>query len=272
MTVLFACLEIAAFLAIAVACLLPRARRPVAGLLLVLGTAALTEAVRAGDAQRSLTITTTFQAYEGLNVARKDFQVDHAAAAAWEWGLLCGIFALAWAAWAWRYRNAPPSRVAGAPLALAWSGCGLILLLEKAAAPAGLLTPFDLGPDRVLIPATLTAALLLARQKPRVLDMVLSLTLYLAATRAALGLFATLATLGGWGTHLDVRSIDFIAVFGQPVELAPGSPQQWWWLIGVPHLVVFSAIYMMSMGGVAFGVMMAARQRQVDRAATEASP
>jgi len=267
MTVLLACLQIAAFLAIAVACLVPRARRLVAILFLVLGAAALTQAARAGDAQRTLAISTTFPAYKGLNVARKDFQVDHAAGAAWEWGLLCGVFVLAWAGWAWRYRNAPPSRAAGAPLALAWSGCGLILLLEKAAAPAALVAPFDWGPDRALIPATLAAALLLARQKPRVLDMVLSLTLFVAATRAALGLFATFATLGGWGTHLDIRSIDFIAIGTEPVELAPGSLRQWWWLLGVPHLVVFPAIYMMSMGGIAFGVMMAAKQRQVDQPA-----
>ncbi len=270
MTALLACLQIAAFLAIAAACLMPRVRRLVAVLLLILGLAALTQAVVAGDGQRTLTITTTFQAYEGLNVTRKDFQVDQAAAAAWDWGLLCGMFALGWAAWAWRQRGSPPSLALGAPLNLAWSGCGLILLLEKAAAPQGLVVPFDLGPDRAMVPATLAAALLLARQKPRVLEMVLSLILYLAATRVALGLFATLATLGGWGTHLDVAAIDFVAIGTQPVELAAGSLQQWWWLIGVPHLVVFPAIYMMSMGGIAFGVMMAHKQRQVDRAVAEA--
>ena len=106
-----------------------------------------------------------------------------------------------------------------------------------------------------------------ARTLPRVWHLPLYLSLFLGVTQVALGLFATAATINGWGTHLDVHTIDFIAVGRQPLEFAPGSAKQCWWLIGVPYLVVFPAIYMMSLGGIAFGVMMASKQRQVDRQA-----
>ncbi|MHC4079312.1 MAG: hypothetical protein ACYTGW_19430 [Planctomycetota bacterium] len=273
MSVLLGCLQVGAFLAIALACLRPGARRPVAALLLVLAVAALSHAILAGDAPRTLTITSTTQAYKELDVVRKEFVLDEVTAPAWRWGLLCAMFALGWAAWAWRYRDAGvaarPSHAFGAPLALAWTGLALILLLQKAAAPEGLLVPFDLGPDRVLVPATLAAALLLALAAPRILHMVLYLSLYIGVTRVALGIFATLATQQQWGTHLDVHSIDFIAtpIRAVPLELLPGSTPQLSWLVWVPHMLIFPAIYMMSLGGIGFGVMMAMKQRQVDRAA-----
>ncbi len=191
-------------------------------------------------------------------------------AAGFGWGLLVAVFALAWAAWAWHNRDQGPSGAFGAPLALAWTGLALILLLQKAAAPAALLVPFDLSPDRVLVPATLAAALRLASGAPKILHMVLYLSLYLGVTRVAMGIFATLATQQEWGTHLDVHRIDFIAARGVPLELAPGSAQQLSWLVWFPHMLILPAIYMMSFGGIAFAVMMAAKQRRVDRAAAGA--
>ncbi len=264
--VVLAILQVAAIVGCADACVRPRTRKRLAAFLLVLGLLALTQSLLAGGDPRTLDITTTYTAYQGMQVAPKDFLVDQATAPAWAWGLLCGIFALAWAAWAWRHRESPPSTPFGAPLALALSGCALIFLLEKAAAPIGLVSPFALGQDKALLPATLAAAVLLTRQRPRVLEVILGLSLFVATTRMALALFATLASQGAWGTHVDVSTIEFVAVGTQPVEFEPGSLKQWWWLIAVPDLVVFPAIYMMSVGGIAFAVMMAAKQRQVDQA------
>ncbi|MEE9127059.1 MAG: hypothetical protein V3U11_07950 [Planctomycetota bacterium] len=271
MGLLVACLQMIGFLAIALACVRPLVRSRVAALLAGLGLAAGAHAILAGSSPRSLTITSIAPAYDQLDIVRKAFQVDQVTAPGFAWGLLCAVFALGWAAWAWRSRDRGPSAAFGAPLALAWTGLALILLLQKAAAPEGLLVPFDLGPDRVLVPATLAAALRLAARAPRILHMVLYLSLFLGVTRVVVGIFATLATQHAWGTHLDVHRIDYIAapVHGMPLELAPGSSQQLAWLVWFPHMLILPAIYMMSFGGIAFGVMMAFKQRQVDRTIAE---
>ena len=124
MTLLLACLQIGAFLVIALACVRPRVRGRAAALLLALGGASGVEAFLAGSTPRSLTITSSTAAYEELDIVRKAFEVDQATAPGFAWGLLCCGFALGWAAWAWRNRARGASGAFGAPLALAWTGVG----------------------------------------------------------------------------------------------------------------------------------------------------
>jgi hypothetical protein len=249
----------------------PGWRRPVALGLGVVGLACLATAILAGSDERTLDVSHRFSAYVGLTVQQKVFPIETARAPGWLWALVAAAFVLGWAAWLARRAPGRPDAgtVFGGALALAWTGAAGQLALEKAAAPAVLLVPFDLALERVLFPATFLAALLLARPGRKILHLVFYLALFLAVTRLPLAVFGTLATRAAWGTHLDVHGTTYFVPPGGGttvggIEPESGSPEQLFWLVWAPHLIVYPFFYMTSAGGFAFLRLMWARQREVD--------
>ena len=265
----FPVLQLVVFGAIAAMTALPAVRRKGAVLLGLTAAAALVAAAVDASTARTLEITHRFTAYVDLAIRQKEFPIEtRLDIPGYWWGLLCATFCAGWAVWAHRVGERP-ARSFGAPLALAWSGAALQLLLEKAAAPAGLLQPFDLAPDRAILPATLAGALLLARRGRRPVHLFLYLSLLVAVTRLPLAVIGTLATRRGWGTHLDVHDTRFFVppMGGSSIgalEVEPGDTAQLLWMIWTPHLVLFPFIYLMSTGGIAFLKLMWERQREAD--------
>ena len=272
------------FFALAAAIAAPGLRRGVAAVLLgIVGLVCLGAGVMEGSVERTLDITHRFSAYVDLKVENKEFAIETTRAPGYVWGLVTAAFALCWAAWLGLAcpRPADKRRVGalGEPLALAWTGAALQIGIQKAAAPMFLLGPFDLAPDRVLFPATLAAAFLLARPGRKILHLFLYLTLFIAVTRLPLAVFGTLATRGAWGTHLDVHNTVYFVPPGAgteigAIETAAGGNEQLFWLIWAPHLIVYPFFYLMSTGGFSFLRLMIQRQhaanaREASRLAAE---
>ncbi|MCA8956042.1 MAG: hypothetical protein KDC87_08205 [Planctomycetes bacterium] len=254
MPVLLAVLQIAAVAAIAVATVLPRARTAVGVVLVGAALASGAAALLGAGAPRTLTVSHRFSAYVGLQVEHREFPIETTLAPGWVWGAVAAGFCLAWALWAFRQRGGGPSRAFGAPLLLAWSGSACLLVLEKAAAPAALLAPFDLAPDRVMFPATLAGALLLGRPRRRMVELLLYLVLWIAVTRLPLAVFGTVATRAALGTHLDVHATTYFVPPGTGVgiEVEPAAAQQLLWMVWIPHLLMMPFVYLLSTGGFAF--------------------
>ena len=233
----------------------PRARRAAAIGLAVLGLAGLIAALSSGD-ERSLTVTATFPAYDGLLIVPTPFPVDEVTAPGRIWGLLTAAFAGCWALWAWARRSGPTPGPFTLPLALAWTSTLLWLALEKSAAPAVLVQPAGL--DRGLWPATLAAGLILAERCERSLHLILYLSVFIALGRLPIAILSVLASNNHWGTTLDISSITLFAnpMVQQPIEVTPGSTGQHLWLIWIQHLVMFPGIYMLSIGGIAFAAFL----------------
>lgn len=263
---LAATLQLTAFVIVAVAALRPTLR--VRGLVALLGIAGATIALALSeDGPRSLEISHQFTAYVKYTVQQKTFQVETVSGIpALRWGLLLAGFCVGWATWLFIQRDGEPARAFGMPLALCWTGCGLQLLLEKAAGPVELFLPFNQAPDRALFPATIVGALLLARPGRKIHHLVFYLCLFVSVTRLPLAVFGTLATQNSWGTHLDVHGATyFVPPFGGiGIEARPGDSQQLRWMVWAPHLIFYPAIYMMSTGGVAFLALMMRRQQEAD--------
>lgn len=262
---LAASLQLTAFAVVAIATVRPGLRRPGAIVLAALAALAIALAT-SHPGPRNLEITHQFTAYVDLTVQAKDFPVEtiQAVPAAY-WGLALAAFCLAWAGWLLVQGQRPQGRAFGGPLILAWSGCALQLCMEKAAGPIELFAPFDLAPDRALLPATLAGAYLLARRGGKIHHMVLYLSLFVAVTRLPLAVFGTLATQNSWGTHLDVHKATYFVPPGSNgigIEAQAGDSQQLFWMVWAPHLVVLPALYMMSTGGLAFLSLMWQRQQE----------
>ncbi len=259
-----------AFVGLAVATVAPDLRLKAIGALLVLAIGCGIGVAVAGVGDRTLEINHLFSAYVEMQVQSKEFVIETVTASRAVWLTICVGFCGFWVVVLRLSRDS--ARAFGVPLLLAWSGVALQLLLEKSAAPSILLSPFDLAPDRVLFPATLAGAYLLAKSGRKILHVFLYLSLFIAVTRLPLAVFGTLATRGEWGTHLDVHGTVFFVPPGGAttvgsIEVEAGGAEQLFWLIWAPHLIVYPFFYMMSTGGFAFLKMMWERQKEVDRAA-----
>lgn len=267
MSALAVVLQLSSVIFLVVAMLQPRHRRACAVWLALVGAVCASFWLGGADGSRSLEISHFITAFEGNDPALRASPVETVEAPAGRWGLLGMSFCLGWAVWALLCAGRGPSRAFGAPLALAWSGMALQLLLQKAAAPGPLLWPFDLSLDRFCLPAAIAGALLLGKPRRKIVEFVLYLSLLVAAVRMPVLLTSTWATQEGWGTHLDVhRSTTYVppATAGQKttyVVREPGSDEQLRDLVWAPHLFLFPVMYLLSAGGIGFLGLMAARQR-----------
>jgi hypothetical protein len=255
--------HLAVALGLAAGLVQPRWRRRAASLILAAGVLAAGLAVL-GPSPRTLDVEHRFAAFEGPEIRSTAFVTEQVTASGFGWGLVVLGFCAGWALWL-RWTAAPPGAASSigdrvhpfwGPICLAWSLLALQLVLEKVAAPAGLVGP--LGVDRAVLPAALSASVLLAYAHRRVVLVLAWLAVFVTFVRTPIVVFATLATQNDWGTSFDVREITRFAnpLAQAPLTVAQGSPEQLGWLIWGPHLIVMPAIYMLSLGGIGFAVTM----------------
>lgn len=272
---LLAFLQVLAFAAAAASIVLPRQRFWGAVVLGFAAAAFAVEAILAGTAERTLTLTTSFAAYSGNQIEQKEFVLGTEQAPAFAWAAVQSAACLTWALWCLLRAPAPGRelrvRPFGAPLVLVLGGMALVLVLEKLAAPAGIVSPLPL--ERAALPGTIAAAVVLARSGRKLPATLGTLSIFIGLSRLPVAIFGTIATRQQLGTSLDVHTLDFFAnpLSRMTVEVAPGSTEQLAWLVWAPQLVVMPAIYMLSTGGIAFAVHMygmheRTRQRPTDLA------
>lgn len=215
------------------------------------------------EGPRTLDLVHHYSAYDGNRIIWKPFPVETVESAPLLWGLVTLGFALPWAFWFLATSNRsdeqqPDSPLAaiGTPLLLAWSGLALILGWQVTAAPEALVEP--VGFDRVLLPASIAAAIRLSYALRKVLPTILWLSLFVTTSRGPLAVFGVLATQNAWGTSMDVRNVDKIAspIDQKAMRLAEGTWEQLAWVVAGPHLFVFPALYMLSLVGISFGITM----------------
>ena len=270
---MLALLQVLSFVALALAIVLPRYRFWGAVYLGFAGALLAVEALLAGTTERTLAVTTHFAAFVGNQIEQKEFVLGVERAPGFAWAALHAVACFAAAAWC--VLRAPASgrelraRPFGAPLVLVLGGMALVLAAEKLAAPQPLVAPLPL--ERAALPGTIAAAILLARSGRRLPATLGLLSIFVGLTRLPVAIFGTIATRAHLGTSLDVHTVTFFAnpLARMPVETAAASTEQLAWLVWAPQLVVMPAVYMLSVGGVAFAVhMYALHERSRSRAAT----
>lgn len=223
------------------------------------GLAAL--AALAGGADQSLQVVFSYPAFVANRVENKDFIIEETVAPAYAWGSAAAAFCVLLAALTWR--GLPQRRPLTWAFAFAWLGAGLALALEKLAAPPAAVA-FRL--DAALWLGSIAAAVALAQRGPTLLQLVFGVALTSTALRLPVALFGTFATWQGWGTSLDVHSVEFCAhpLAQTPLTLEPGSVAQLWYLVWAQQLVVYPALTFASAGGVGFLALMARRGREAE--------
>jgi hypothetical protein len=259
MDALLLCLHLAAYLATALALPLPRLRRAA---IVALAAAALLGVVAGatGDDPRTLTTVHTYAAYEGAahEVSMVAFPTGTFSAPGWQWPLPFAGFAALWAFVLWRLRERPVQNPLLLPLAFAWTAVATWLAMQVLAAPAALVQP--LGADRFLWPAGLAGALLAARTAQRFVVLFVYVGGGVLLARLPVVLFSKYASDARLGTVLDTSSVIGIVNPMTQMQFEPplvgGTGPQQFWTIWLEHVIVFPAVYSMSLLGIAFGAWM----------------
>ena len=259
MDALIACLHGAAFAALAIALAVPRARK-IAMVMLVVGAAAgVVDSVMTGG-ERTLTTVHTYAGYEGssFEVSMVSYETGIVSAPGWAWPLPFAAFALAWMLALRFLGDRLPKHALAWPLAFAWSATAAWLGMQRLAAPGVVVQPFGL--DRFLFPAGVSVAILAGRACKTLLPMFVTIGLSTIAARLPAALFSKLASDLQLGTSLDISTVRNIVNPMTQVQinprLEPGSGQQQFLLIWLEHVIIFPAIYLMSLLGIGFAVFM----------------
>ena len=259
MDVLLALLHLAAFVTLALGLALPAVRRIA---IATLATAAIAS-VAAGALEsgpRSLETVHTYTGFEGasLEAAMVAFPTGTVTAEGWLWPLPFAAFAVLWILWLLRLGGEPPRGGVVMTLAFSWTATAAWLGMQALAAPSAVVQPFAL--DRFLFPAGLTIAIAAARTAPGLVHLFVAVSACTIGGRLPAALFSKFASDHQLGTSLDIHLVRDIV---NPVtrmqfepRLAVGSLEQQIWLIWMEHVIVFPALYMMSLGGIAFCVHM----------------
>ncbi len=259
MDVLVATLHLAAYLALGLALPLPRLRRPAVAALVVAAVAGLAHGLF-GPAERTLETVHTYAGFAGADyeVSMVAFPTGVATAAGWQWPLPFAVFAACWVACLRRLGDRPPAAPVWAALGFAWTATATWLGMQWLAAPAAVVQP--VGIDRFLFPAGLALAIGAARSSPGLPALLLAISAGTLGARLPIALASKFASDRRLGTSLDVTDVvDIVNPMLQlqfEPRLEPGSAAQQFWLIWLEHLIVFPALYLLSLAGIAFGVHM----------------
>jgi hypothetical protein len=259
MDALLTCLHLAAWIATGLALAVPAARRTAVGLLAVAAATGLVAGALAPE-PRTLETVHTYAGFEGMGqeVSMVAFPTGTFAAPGWQWPLPFALFAAVWCAVLLRLGRRLPAHPLVLPLLYAWSACATWLAMQWLAAPAPTVQP--LGLDRFLWPAGLAAALLAARRATTLLSLFVHVAAATMLARLPAALFSKAASDARWGTVLDVHSIrDIVNPMNQmqfEPQLSIDSGAQQFWLIWLEHVIVFPAVHLLSLFGIAFGAFM----------------
>lgn len=259
MDLFLACLHGAAYVATGLALPLPGLRRPAIALLLLAAAAGLLTGAL-DPAVRTLQTVHTYAGFEGSSqeVSMRAFPTGTASAAGWLWPLPFAGFALLWAGVLWALRSRAPKSPWLLPLVLCWTATAQWLGMQWFAGPAAAVQP--LGLDRVLFPAGVGAALLVARRAKGFFALLVTLSGLVLLGRLPAAFFSKFASDHHLGTCLDVSTVRDIVnpMNGLQFDprLVPGSPEQQYWLIWLEHVIMFPALHLLSLTGIAFGAWM----------------
>ena len=281
MELLYALLHGAAYAALALALPLPSLRRPA---MLVVALAAITSIAGGlfGPAEHTLTTIHTFAGYEGDNqeLSMRPFPTGTVQAPGWAWPLPFAAFAGLWLVLLARLGKSLPKRSWLLPLLLAWTATAQWLGMQALAAPAATVQP--LGIDRVLFPAGVALAVLVASRAKTVAQLLFAISAGTLAARLPAALFSKVASDLRLGTCLDITAVGSSRAVGNIVnpmtglqieDLVAGSSMQQFWLIWLEHVIIFPALYLLSLVGISFGIYMYHRQAAAtDEALGSAAP
>ncbi len=259
METVLAILHGAAYVTLALALPVHRLRRfAMVCLFVAAGTSVVTGALT--DGPRTLTTVHTFAGYEGAanEVSMVSFPTGTVSAPGWQWPLPFAAFAAFWLLVLWGLGERQPHNPVVWPLALAWSATAVWLAMQKLAVPAAIVQP--IGLDRFLFPAGVALAVLAAQSCKSFATLFVTISLSTIAARLPAAVFSKFASDWQVGTSLDISSVrDIVNPMTQlqfDPRLAPGSAEQQFWLIWLEHVIIFPALYLMSLIGIAFGVYM----------------
>jgi hypothetical protein len=259
MDALIACLHGAAFVALAIALAVPQARKVAMLVLAAAAAAGVVDAVMTGG-DRTLTTVHTYAGYEGssFEVSMVSYPTGIVTAPGWAWPLPFATFAVMWILVLLYLGDWRPRNVFVWPLTFAWSATAAWLGMQCFAAPGVVVQPFGL--DRFLFPAGVSVAILAGRACKTLLPMFVAIGLSTIAARFPAALFSKLASDLQLGTSLDISTVrDIVNPLTQQQikpRIEPGSGQQQFLLIWLEHVIIFPAIYLMSLLGIGFAVFM----------------
>jgi hypothetical protein len=256
MDLLVALAQLAAFVMLGLALPLPAARRPAMFVLAAVAALGFLHAML-GPAERELVTIHNYAGFEGSNqeVSVVDFPTGTVRAPGWSWPLPFLGFAVLWNAVLLRLGRNAPRHPWPLPLLLAWSATAAWLGMEYLAAPGAVVQP--VGLDRFLWPAGLAAALLAGRTCKNLLSVLFLVSLTTVAARLPAALFSKVASDRHLGSSLDVSSVRDIVNPMTQLQFEPrleaGSGDQQFWLIWLEHVIIFPALYLLSLFGIALG-------------------
>ncbi|MDO8348987.1 MAG: hypothetical protein Q7T30_02035 [Planctomycetota bacterium] len=248
--------HLAAFVMLGLALPLPKLRRQA---MVVLAGAAALGFVHAGlgPAERELTTIHNFAGYEGSSqeVTVVYFPTGTQKAPGWQWPVPFLGFAMLWIAVLRALGERLPRSPWLLPMLFAWSATAAWLGMQYLAAPAATVQP--VGLDRFLFPAGLALALLAAKSSKSLVSLLFLVSLTTVGARLPAALFSKAASDLQLGSCLDVSTVRDIVNPMTQMQFEPrlvlGSAQQQFWLIWLEHLIIFPALYLMSLFGIAFG-------------------
>lgn len=259
MEALIACLHGAAFVALAIALAVPRVRKVAMLVLVIAAAAGVVDSVMTGG-ERTLTTVHTYAGYEGssFEISMVSFPTGTVSAPGWSWPLPFLAFAGLWILVLRQLGDRLPKNVFVLPLLFAWSATAAWVGMQCLAAPSVVVQPFGL--DRFLFPAGLSLAILAGRATKTFPALFVTIGASIIAARLPAALFSKLASDLQLGTSLDISAVrDVVNPMTQMQfnpRIEPGSGQQQFLLIWLEHVIIFPAIYVMSLVGIGFAVFM----------------
>ena len=248
--------HLAAFVMLGLALPLPKLRRHAVAVLAVAGALGFVHAML-GPAERELITIHNFAGFQGSSqeVGVVDFPTGTVKAPGWLWPVPFLGFAVLWIVVLRRLGDRLPKSPWHLPMGFAWSACAMWLAMQYLAAPSAVVQP--VGLDRFLFPAGLALALLASKQSKSLLSLLFLVSLTTVGARLPVAVFSKVASDMNLGSCLDVSSVrDIVNPMTQmqfEPRLVPGSAQQQFWLIWLENVIIFPALYLMSLFGIAFG-------------------
>ena len=259
MDALIACLHGAAFAALAIGLAVSRARKVAMLVLVVAAAAGVVDGVMTGG-DRTLETVHTYAGYEGssFEVSMVSFKTGIVSAPGWQWPLPFLAFAVMWIFVLRFLGDRLPKHAFVLPLLFAWSATAAWVGMQCLAAPPVVVQPFGL--DRFLFPAGVSLAILAGRASKSLLVMFVTIGLSTIGARLPAALFSKIASDLQLGTSLDISTVrDIVNPLTQlqiNPRIEPGSGQQQFLLIWLEHVIIFPAIYLMSLVGIGFATFM----------------
>lgn len=217
-------------------------RRRIALLFTAGAAACFWVAFQQGSTPVSLDVVNPFPMGEPME--SRPVLIERVEAPGWQWGVVCGVFCGLWALVTFaavRGRSQSPPPVLW-PLVVVLSFVALRLVLEKSAAPGGLVwaTGGSMGLP-ILIGYTGYYA---AAKRKGYLGMLGVVFLLALGHRLVITVFGYLATSQGWGTHLDVTAVTELNTPLGGQRALHGTTDKWIWAMLVPQMGLWLAATM----------------------------